>query len=110
MDVIKYHNNECWDTNSINIEKIYHKLELEGIKELKDYSINKQYENRLINNDNFFKSFKYLSREINHFTKEVKSGQGFKILSLPTDINYYDLQFYFWIIINLLGEPLIQNK
>ena len=42
MDVIKYHNNECWDTNSINVEKIYHKLELAGIKELKDYSINKQ--------------------------------------------------------------------
>ena len=110
MDVIKYHNNESWDINSINIEKIYHKLELTAIKELKIYSDNKQFEKKIISNDNFIKSFKYLSQKLNLLTEEVKSGQGFKILSLPPDINYYDLQYYFWIIINLLGEPLVQNK
>ena len=110
IDVIKYHNNENWDINSINIGNIYHKLELTAIKELKDYCNNKRYEKKLISNDNFFNSFKNLSQRLNLLTEEVQSGQGFKILSLPPDINYYDLQFYFWIIINLLGEPLVQNK
>ncbi len=71
---------------------------------------NKQFEKKLINNQDFFNSFKNLSQKLNLLTDEVRFGQGFKILSLPPDINYYDLQFYFWIIVNLLGEPLVQNK
>lgn len=99
-----------WTSESIDLKRVFLNFSNEASDELKYFLQNSSSPGVLEEIEIFPPDFPKLNHELNNCRKEVDCGQRFVILEGFEGISYRDIQKYFWIVSNLLGTPLKQDK